>query len=218
MAIRHVASSYIECTSNLPPVSGATLCMHFVRRADRGNWGGLIFLRNSGTGEYGGAFLYSDGDTVYEVSGSQQVTTGVTVSNDVPCFVACTYNGSGTNTGTIYVRNITTTSLTSTTFDINANLIGANQLWIGDNGFGNYLDGDTLNIIIYDRILTASELLRQSKQRVPISRKNLNRWYPCLNSSSISENMNDWSGNNRTATLVGSSTASLGNTGISWRQ
>lgn len=124
--------------------------------------------------------------------------------------MAVTYSGSGTGTGKLWARNLTDASLSSVTFDVDANLVGADRLRIGDDSFGGWFDGDSCGFLAYGRVLTDAEILAQSKRRRPISRNSLNRWYPEIAMATAAANAVDWSGNGRDGSIVGSPTAATG--------
>ena len=96
--------------------------------------------------------------------------------------------------------------MSTLTMDVDAQVVSADIFRFGEDGFGNWFDGESSGVMIFDRVLTDAELLAQSRQRTPINRVSLNRWYPENDSGSASNNVVDFSGNARNGTVVGSPT------------
>ena len=216
MSLRHVSGGYIEATANIPPIGGCTVCGFFTRKADRGVQSVFLLLRNSVTGHYQEVATDAANDNLIGTRNAGDSASVMAISTDAPFFAGYTFAGSGTNTCTIFGRVLTSAAMSTLTMDVDAQVVSADIFRFGEDGFGNWFDGESSGVMIFDRVLTDAELLAQSRQRTPINRVSLNRWYPENDSGSASNNVVDFSGNARNGTVVGSPTATTGALGGYW--
>lgn len=86
-----------------------------------------------------------------------------------------------------------------------------NQMLLGNNAFGFYLDGDLANVKLYNAALSAAEVSAGLIQYVPLRTANLLHWYPLLN-----VNLTDFSGNGNSLTAGGTATAFADGPPIPW--
>jgi hypothetical protein len=146
-----------------------------------------------------------------ETGGSFPTTTLVALGTGTTFFWAFTHdNGSGDTWGYYRAHDANTFTTANHTRTLATTLT---TLWIGNNRYSEAFFGNLWNIKVWDRVLSASELLVESYYRRPMFPSSINFWWPLDNASDT----NDYGGNGRNPTIGGTPTDADGSFGL-WRQ
>ena len=214
MAVRLDASGEgLSRTSSPPSTAGFTVCGWASLTTDRNNYQILSSIDNGST-QYAEIGTDSDGTTLYIFNhGAIGASLGPLTLN-TPFFWAQTVNGAGSGNHVGYGRAVGANTLTSTS-QSGVAAITSQTFWVGRDGFdagAYYFDGRIWNVKVWDRVLTAAELLVESfysNVKFPAS-LHLHWRLPGSN------NTTDSSGNGRNATVSGTLSTEDGPHGL-WR-
>ena len=197
-------------TTNLPSATAFTICGWFTQRGTQGSSNLLAALLNVGPTAYN--LIGYSGSNIVITTAAGSTTVATAPASGTPFFWALTCSGTGAGSliGYYALRNalsLTSASRAGTTFT-------PSEMDFSNTVFGYYLNGDIGPIYCYDAVLTADQLLAQSKIIRPLFSSNLNSWFPMMRLS-LADNVLDYSGNGRSLSSSGSPSVA-DNPPISW--
>lgn len=214
MAVRFDATGEgLSRTSSPPSTAGFTVCGWANLSTDRNTYQILSSIDNGST-EYAEIGTDADGTTLYIFNhGAIGASLGA-LTIGTPFFWAQTVNGSGSGNHVGYGRNAGTNTLT-TASQSGVAAIASQTFWVGRDGFDSgayYFDGRIWNVKVWDRVLTAAELLVESfYQEIKFTASKHLHWR--LPNAS---NTTDSSGLGRDATVTGTLSTEDGSHGL-WK-
>lgn len=192
MAVRFDASvDYLRRTSNVPSAANFSACGWANRIVSTGFYSAIFSLENGGSNWLE---LSHNGTTLAIVHAGDIERTITTPALGTEFVWALTCNGTTT---TLRIRERNTSTWTSVTGTYNA--FTANAVYLANNSFGEYANARIWNVKVWDRVLTADELLVESFYERVMFPASLNFHWRLANTSDI----NDRSGNGRAATTGG---------------
>ncbi len=197
-------------TTNLPSATAFTICGWFTQRGTQGSSNLLAALLNVGPTAYN--LIGYSGSNIVITTAAGSTTVAAAPASGTPFFWALTCSGTGAGSliGYYALRDalsLTSASQAGTTFT-------PSEMDFSNTVFGYYLNGDIGPIYCYDAVLTADQLLAQSKIIRPLFSSNLNSWFPMMRLS-LADNVLDYSGNGRSLSSSGSPSVA-DNPPISW--
>jgi hypothetical protein len=213
MAVRfNAAGEYLERTANLPSINGATVCGWAIRDGDQNTHTEVCGLWN-GTSD-NSIMFDADGTTLAVwADGPGTASFSTSPSAGEPFFWALVCQRTVEVRGYLRIANATTLQTAS---ESNGHPWSAPDTFVIGNGPSadrNYpLDGRVWNVKCWDRILTASELLVESYYRRVMFPSSINFHLPL----DRHDDLNDYSGNGRSATAGGTLSTEDGSLGL-WR-
>lgn len=216
MALRHANGGYLQrytagSTAGIPQWTTGTIMGRFVRRVDRNTPSCLLLLRGEGTtGQYLGLYT-GPGDDVVRMEGTAGTSPQATMTTGNPFSVAITWQGTSAMMH-FMLDTATSTSIAPLDHPTDPQF---NMIRVGDDGYGAWFDGESCWLMAWDRILSATEILRQSRSRTPVDRSGLLFWLPEIGRATAAENALDYSGANVDFSVVGAPTAS-GGINVGW--
>lgn len=185
---------------------------------------GFAFMPNTPTGDWSLCSLDDGSAHVLEISSGgasfdwdlfndSTQTTMFTAASAVGKWVSFALVGAPT-TSTVY-WSIAGAAISNTTIGSSAGGAGS-KIWLGDDGFGGgTFPGVVVGGKVWGASLTAAQVANEFQQLEPVLLANLWAQYPLLNSADA---LADYSGNGRTATLLGSLSDSIIMPPIPWRR
>lgn len=210
MAVRtDAATDRLQRTANVPSSGAFTACGWAVRRSFGSVYSAIFGISNASSSP--GIAIEFDWSSAgvlefqqYNASTSDSFQFTRNPGNDAPFFWAVVSNGTTTNSITGYVRRVGDNDLESGQCD-NVSFTAA-SLHLGNNGWGEGADCGHWNVKVWDRALTAAELLGESFFERVVYPTSLNfRWL--LSGTGRTE---DTSGNGRNPTVTGTLAADDG--------
>lgn len=213
MAVRLDASGdYLLRTAALPTSTAFTICGWAVLAANRGDSTTFAALESGTSSAARTHALYASGGNSLRAFSSiaQETAVIATLVVGEPFFFALVGNGAGGTGISGYHRAANSNTLNGASITGDTFTTGA--LFLGNNSYMEWLNGSVWNAKVWDRALSASELLAESYFARPQFTTGLNLWWP-LNSHT---DLADRGGNGRSPTVGG--TLSTNDTPVSlWR-
>ena len=193
MAVRlDAAADTLTRTVNLPTVTAFTMMGWFRIVVDRNDYSGFLHRGDTFghaliviTGADGLRLEYYDSDAVGGL-------VGTTLVLGTWYHIAFTRSG---DTRTVYLNGVVDMQDTTGTPTVTDT-----QMTFGNSFDSEFLNGRAAAIKVYDAVLTATEILAESRQYAPVRWANLNGWYPLLDTAT---DQDDFSGNGNALTVGG---------------
>jgi len=187
-------------TASLPSLQNVTLCGWAVLRTDNNDWSALYHLHNNASA---GSFFGTDTTGVqlaFYNDGPGQSGTGPTIVVGRPFFWAATLAGTGAGQAIGYYRELNARAFTTLSHG-GTTTVGATRLRLSNDDFTEEFLGNMWNVRVWDRVLSARELMLESLSSMPVEVRNLHAWWPL--EGNFNELILDRSGNNRHLTRTG---------------
>lgn len=177
-----------------------TICGWAVYRWDLATYQGLFDLA-TGSGFFGLVTQAASGLNLNLWTNSNNTLLRQQVLNR-PFFVAYTTQWNGTDfTFTGYTRWLWERSLVTASFTDPGVGGTAPTIYLGNDNFNEWTDGALWNVRVWNRVLTARELMIESLSSTPAETRNVFAWWPL--EGQFNELLRDKSGNNRLLTRAG---------------
>lgn len=201
MAIRIDATTEEYTRTTNLPTSAFSLMGWFRLALDKNDYNQFLVIGDATGGGIYQIGTSSDGLTLEIYTGASS-SNGSVLSHSTWYHIALTGTWNAISALIGYLNGVSNISTSG-------NFLGGTpaKLWIGNNDFDEFLNGRWAAVKIYDAILTAQEILRESYYYTPQRYTNLNSWFPGLDLNS--DNV-DFSGNGRNLTVGGSPTVEDG--------
>jgi hypothetical protein len=217
MAIRltSASSQSLSRSASLPSSTAYTAC-GWANRITTAAWGPLVCLENDGTSAYFNLQFDDTNSTLdfspYDPVSGTFFTCGSKATN-TPFFFAVTSAGTAIGDIKVYIRAASAAAF-ETTYTNTATWTSFTPATIrfGNDQFSEFLDGTLWNIKVWNRALTAAELLIESYCRRVMFPSSLNFAWPLDNATNLTSI--DLSGNARPPTLGGTPTIADGQHGL----
>lgn len=184
MAVRFDASGEVVYRStSLPASTNFSVCGWFSRSGSGGDLWETVCGLTDGSALlvlYGADYNAGSGAPSLDTTSSSTSTFGSVTANNTPYAWAITCSGTGAGTFSGYVRaaNSSTwssTSLAGLSFTPNRLDLGYNNRYSSET-----LNGRIWNVKVWDRVLTANELLVETVYRRPMFPSSLHAWWPLV--------------------------------------
>lgn len=194
MAVRfdNTADS-LSRTTNLPTITSFTMMAWIQLVVDTNAFTSFLVIGDSTTLNI--HYLGTNGTgTVLNFSNPNGDVAGATLTLGQWYHVAMTVAGTGAGQALSYLDGalaLTQDGSTSVTTE---------ALYLGNNSFGENLNGRMAAVKIYSAVLTATEIAIEMRQYAPVRWTNLNAWYPLLDTAT---DQDDFSGNGNALTVGG---------------
>lgn len=207
MAVRINASGESYSRSNPLGTGARSIALWFRIASDRNIFTAMVGIDSAGA-NYEFLGFTSDGTTVgYDINNNPVgFTTSCTVGTWY--FAAGTYDG-GTSAA-FHLAAVGDAALATATGGVTAPPGGT--LFLGNDGFDEWFDGDLANVRLWDAQLSTAEIERERWTIVPHRTTNLVGWYPFLEASTV-----DLSGAGNSLTANGSPTSTGEHPPTPWR-
>lgn len=205
MAVRFDASGDdLRRTANLPTSTAFTISGWAHMVTDTNAFATLCSLESGAVSAANYLLLSTDSDgTSLKVWSSATGASSATIATLVPgtpFFFALTCSGTGATSAIGYYKAAGSNALTSVSYNGVSFTSGA--LFIANDSFTEPFSGRVWGVKVWDRALSAAELLAESYFDRPIFPSSLNCWWPLPNSSDTT----DKGGNARNPTVTGTLT------------
>lgn len=198
---RNAASGdHLYSAGGVPSRTAATMCCWFVRRGDTNNYAALLSLDTSTGGTELWSLLFDlDGTTLGISNGAQVQAFAASPAADVPFFCAVTSSPSGITGYWAYPWDFALQSAAM----VEGRTDAPEEIAIAGFRYSlaNGADVNAWNVRVFNRALSARELLREMRSPTPLALDALNRWYPL--EGNTEQLLRDYSGNGRHLTRAG---------------
>jgi hypothetical protein len=184
-------------TASLPAWNAFSACGWARRGTDRGTYSTLFSLEASGGSAYLVLQANDDGDSliVYRSGAGGPSSAVATLSDGTNFFWAITSDGTNVR---IYYAAEGAASLSLVTAAFSDSFTPA-SMYVGNNSFGEYWEGDVGYVKVWGAVLSQAELELERRQGHLVRTANINIFSPLLAADSVT----DFSGNGRNWTLTG---------------
>lgn len=178
MAIRIDASGdSLSRTTNLPTITGFTL-MGWVRIVTDRNAASSFFQIGADDNECYQVLTDSDGTTLQTWSDPDTGATGTPVNGTnltagTWYHLAMTVSGTSGSNFLTYLNGVL--NITNTAYSITNS-----RLWVGNSFATVWLNGRFAALKCWNAVLTATEILAESRQYAPVRTANLHSWHPLM--------------------------------------
>lgn len=205
MAVRFdAAGDDLRRTASLPTSTAFTICGWAQMSVDTNTYATVCSLESGTSSAANYLLLSTDSDgtslKVWSSATGAASTTIVGLTVGTPFFFALTCSGTGATSAVGYYRAQGSNALTSVSYNGVSFTPGA--LFIANDSFSEPFSGRAWGVKVWDRVLSAAELLAESYFARPLFPTSLNCWWPLPNHSDTT----DKSGNARNPTVTGTLT------------
>lgn len=185
-------------STNLPSAVNFTAAGWFTQRGTQASTNALFALMNTGPSAYN--LIGYSGSNIVITTAAGSTTLVAAPSSGTSFFWALTCSGTGAGSLIGYYGLRGDTSLTSAS-RAGTTFTPAEMDW-SNTSFGYYLNGDMGPVYVWDTVLTADQLLVQSKVIRLLWGASVNSWFHMMRNT-LADNLIDCSGNGRTLSYTG---------------
>lgn len=207
MAVRFngTAGQYLGLGSG-PSTSSFSICLRGTLRGDRNALSSFLTYELADGFSYLGLQFDGTGTQLQvNFNNATAALANLAVGDDFYCALTC--SGAGTNTLIGYFARPTDSALTSGSVSVSSLGTTFNYLRLGDNAYSEPTDMSMEYVVIYDSVLTSSEVAQQWRSPSPI--KAAWGFYP-MTANNMADCLLDSSGNSRNLTQTGTPTVDAG--------
>lgn len=186
--------------ASVPSMGSFSICGWAQLDTDRNALQQLFSFQAGPTFSYVSIQTDSDGTSLVIADQATLTSMGVSLTIGTPFFWGLTCSGVGTNTLTGYYAERGALSLTSAQRNVSAIDSQFQSFKIGNNDYGEPFEGKLSRVMLFDTVLSATEMLRQKNSWMPVATPRA--WWPMIDTS-LSNALQDVSGNSRHLTSAG---------------